>query len=347
VPLTRKDLRYDLPRKLIAQSPAQKRSGSRLLLLDRTDGLFDHRFPDLPGLLEPGDLLVMNDTRVFPARLRGQRADTGGRVEVFLLERLEEGRWRALIRPGRQCRRGVRLELPGELSAEVEEPLGRGRALLRFRSEGDDVEGRLREAGEVPLPPYINRRPSPNDADRYQTVYAARPGAVAAPTAGLHFDREVMDALDKRGVRRAFLTLHVGPGTFQPLREERLEENALEAERYSVPADTIEAVLSTRRSGGRVVAVGTTSTRVLETLAQRGWPAGEAGELSGETGLFIYPPFEFRAVDALLTNFHLPESSLLGLVAAFAGLERTMSAYRHAVAERYRFYSYGDAMLIV
>ena len=346
MPLSRRDLYYELPEELIAQSPAARRSASRLLVLDRSDGLSHRRFTDLPGLLKAGDLLVLNDTRVFPARLHGNRADTGGRVEVFLLEQRDEGCWKALLRPGRQCRAGVRIDLPEGLTVQVEEPLGKGRALVGISSPGEDVESLLLKAGEIPLPPYIRRGPSSEDEERYQTIYATNPGAVAAPTAGLHFDRGVMDALQERGVRTAFLTLHVGPGTFQPLRRERLDENRLDPESFSVPADTLKAVSSTRRRGGRVVAVGTTTTRVLETLAARGWPQPESEGLAGETELFIYPPFEFGAVDALLTNFHLPESSLLGLVAAFAGLQRTMEAYRHAVAEDYRFYSYGDAMLI-
>jgi len=346
MPLSRRDLYYELPEELIAQSPAAERSASRLLVLDRGNGVSDRGFNDLPDLLKAGDLLVMNDTRVFPARLHGNRADTGGRVEVFLLGQRDEGRWKALLRPGRQCRAGIRIDLPEGLTVQVEEPLGNGRALIGISSPGEDVESLLLKAGEIPLPPYIRRGPSSEDEERYQTIYATNPGAVAAPTAGLHFDRGVMDALEERGVRTAFLTLHVGPGTFQPLRRERLDENRLDPERFSVPADTLKAVSSTRRRGGRVVAVGTTTTRVLETLAVRGWPQPESEGLAGETDLFIYPPFEFGAVDALLTNFHLPESSLLGLVAAFAGLQRTMEAYRHAVAEEYRFYSYGDAMLI-
>jgi S-adenosylmethionine:tRNA ribosyltransferase-isomerase len=342
--ITRSDLDYELPEELIAQEPASRRSGSRLLVLDRQDGLADRRFTDLPGLLEPGDLLVMNDTRVFPARLRGIRSDTGGRVEVFLLESRDECTWRAMIRPGRQSRKGIELELADGLSAEVLEPLGRGRAVVRLTSDGAPLREALRRSGEVPLPPYIHRRPVGADASRYQTVYARHSGAVAAPTAGLHFDREVLAALEERGVRTTFLTLHVGPGTFQPLREERLQDNVLDPERYTVPASTVRAVSEARRRGSRVVAVGTTTTRVLETLALRGWPQDDA---EGETDLFIYPPFDFLAVDALLTNFHLPRSSLMGLVAAFAGLDRVRDAYAHAVEESYRFYSYGDAMLIL
>ncbi len=342
--ITRSDLSYELPRELIAQEPSPRRSGSRLLVLDRQSGLTDSRFSHLPGLLDPGDLLVMNDTMVFPARLRGSRADTGGRVEVFLLRDCGEGTWRAMIRPGRQCREGIRVDLPDELSAEVVRPLRGGRALLRLESKKGPLDEVLARVGEVPLPPYIRRRPVEADESRYQTVYARHSGAVAAPTAGLHFDRKIFSVLAERGVRTAFLTLHVGPGTFRPLRAERLEDNVLDPETYSVPAEVSRAVKGARQRGGRVVAVGTTSTRVLETLARRGWPDGD---LEGETDLFIYPPFDFLAVDALLTNFHLPESSLMGLVAAFAGLERIREAYMHAVEKRYRFYSYGDAMLIL
>ena len=344
--ITRSDLGFELPSELIAQVPAQRRSDSRLLLLDRSNGLEDSVFHKLPMFLEEGDLLVMNDTRVFPARLRGTRADTGGRVEIFLLEELGEDRWKALVRPGRQCRTGNAFDLSEDLTAVLEEPLGRGRARIQLLAKGP-MEPALRKAGEVPLPPYIRREPDTSDSDRYQTIYASSTGAVAAPTAGLHFDREVLRRLNEARVGTAFLTLHVGPGTFQPLRRERLEDNRLDPESYRVPAETLALIRKTVRSKGRVVAVGTTTTRVLETLARNGWPPESTADLSGETDLFIYPPFEFRAVDALLTNFHLPESSLLGLVAAFAGLESVREAYAHAVEKRYRFYSYGDAMLIV
>ena len=340
---SRSDLLYDLPPGLIAQEPLDNRSDSRLLVARRgTRTLEKHTFRDLPSLLDPGDLLVMNDTKVFRARLRGVKKATGGKVELFLLSGAGEGRWKILIRPSKRIREGMALEFPGGLEAVIEEMLGGGRALAAFSSAGGDTAELIRETGEVPLPPYIRRAPEALDAERYQTVYAAVTGAVAAPTAGLHFDGEVLDDLAARGVGTAMITLHVGPGTFLPLRHEELGRNRLDPEWYSVPAETSGEIVATRRRGGRIIAVGTTSVRVLESIDPE---AGAAQE--GETELFIYPPWEFRQVDGMVTNFHLPGSSLLALVAAFMGTGFMKRAYGMAVDSGFRFYSYGDAMLIV
>ncbi|NLP05517.1 tRNA preQ1(34) S-adenosylmethionine ribosyltransferase-isomerase QueA [Candidatus Fermentibacteria bacterium] len=341
--LTRADITYRLPEELIAQEPAPERSASRLMVVRRSDGTIRHAvFRDLPEFLSEGDLLVLNDTRVVPARLRGSRTDTGSPVEILLLENLGGARWRAMIKPSRRIRSGATMDLSGGLHAAVTEKSAPGRAVIELSAESGDLEGTIRAAGETPLPPYIRRPARPSDTDRYQTVYASRPGAVAAPTAGLHFDESLFVELACRGIGTAMLTLHVGPGTFEPLRCDDLEMNTLEPERYEIGPECCRLLERTRSSGGRVIAVGTTTTRVLEALG-----TGEAQPSAGTTSLFIRPPFEFRRVDALVTNFHLPGSSLLCLVAAFMGLDLMHEAYGTAVAERYRFYSYGDAMLIL
>jgi len=341
VGLTRSDIMYDLPVELIAQEPPASRRDSRLMVIERASRTITHSiFSSLPSFLRPGDLLVLNDTGVRKARLTGIRPDTGGKAEALLLEEMGGGTWKAMLKPGRRSRKGATLDFGHGLEAVVAEVLSPGRVLLRFGTSGCALEEALAEAGEVPLPPYIRRKAGPLDEVRYQTVYASHPGAVAAPTAGLHFDGEMLRTLEDGGVREACLTLHVGPGTFEPLRHDEIDRNELEAERYVFPGPCASAVQSARASGGRIVAVGTTSARVLET-------AGDGGPSAGWTSLFIRPPYEFRAVDALITNFHLPGSSLLCLVGAFAGLELMRQAYEAAIAERYRFYSYGDAMLIL
>ncbi len=341
--LTRADITYQLPEELIAQEPAPERSASRLMVVRRSDRSIRHAvFRDLPEFLSKGDLLVLNDTRVVPARLRGSRSDTGSPVEMLLLERLGGSRWLAMIKPSRRIRSGAAMDLRGRLRAAVVERTAPGRAVVELRAESGDIEEAIRAAGETPLPPYIRRPVRPSDEERYQTVYAASPGAVAAPTAGLHFDAPLFAELGRRGVGTAMLTLHVGPGTFEPLRSDDLDTNALEPERYEIGPECCRLLERTRNSGGRIIAVGTTTTRVLESLGP-----GEARPSAGTTSLFIRPPFEFRRIDALVTNFHLPGSSLLCLVAAFMGLDLMHGAYRTAVAEGYRFYSYGDAMLIL
>ncbi|MFO8183866.1 MAG: tRNA preQ1(34) S-adenosylmethionine ribosyltransferase-isomerase QueA [Candidatus Aegiribacteria sp.] len=339
--LSRSSLEYSLPSRLIAQEPLAERTSSRLLAVNiGKRELRDTTFDRLPDILAPGDLLVLNDTRVFRARLHGRRAGTGGVAEVFLLKRLDGDLWRAMVRTRASARPGMSFEFGDGLVCRVEELLDHGRVAVRFSSDGD-TGSRLMQKAEVPLPPYIRRDPEELDDIRYQTVYASRTGAVAAPTAGLHFTDRLLRRLESGGIGRTFVTLHVGPGTFQPLRHERLRDNSLEPEEYHVPAESLLAMREARSRGGRIVAVGTTTTRILETIDLDSREA-----LSGETDIFIFPPYDFRNVDALITNFHLPGSSLLCLVAAFMGYEFMMEAYRHAIEESYRFYSYGDAMFI-
>jgi len=333
------DFDYDLPAELIAQAPASDRRGSRLLYV-APDRLDDLRFPDLPSLLERGDLIVFNDTRVINARVRG-RKPTGGAVEM-LIERIT-GPATALVhlKVSHPPRIGGTIDLADGALATVEARDGRFFAL---RFDGiDELDRWLERHGEVPLPPYITHAPDASDAERYQTVYARHRGAVAAPTAGLHFDPPMLDALARLGVEQAYVTLHVGAGTFQPVQANTLAEHRMHAERYAIPASTVDAVAAARRRGGRVIAVGTTSLRALEASADEGGAiaAGEA-----QTSLFITPGYRFRVVDRLLTNFHLPKSTLLMLVSAFAGFERIRHAYGHAIERRYRFMSYGDAMLL-
>lgn len=336
--LTR-DFDFDLPADLIAQEPAA-RGSSRLLVLD-AEGEERHRsVADLPSLLRPGDLLVVNDTRVLPSRLFAQRTGSGGRVEMLLVEALGPLEWDALVKPGRKARPGARLEIPGGPSVEVVAKGEDGRYRLRF---SEPIEPHLERLGHVPLPPYIKRPDRAADREHYQTVFARHPGAIAAPTAGLHFSEELLAALQGRGVGHATVTLHVGIGTFKPVTAELAHEHRMDAERWQVGEETAAAVRSTRAAGGRVVAVGTTVVRTLETAALEG--GGEVRAGHGSTRLFIRPGFAFQAVDVLLTNFHLPCSTLLMLVSAFAGRERVLAAYREAVEQRYRFYSYGDAML--
>jgi S-adenosylmethionine:tRNA ribosyltransferase-isomerase len=336
---------YALPPGAIAQEPLPDRAASRLMVLDRARAEVGHRvFRDLPALLSPGDLLVVNRSRVFPARLLGQRAG-GGRAEVLLIRPLGGDVWEALVRPGRRLRAGARVIVAEDLALCIESgATGDDSARRRVRLEcvGDPAVV-LQRRGHTPLPPYIRRPDRPDDRERYQTVYARETGSVAAPTAGLHFTPELLAALEARGVERAEVVLHVRPGTFRPVQAARVEDHRVEPEPYRVPAETAAAVRRTRARGGRVVAVGTTTVRALETAAKE----GDVGEGEGETDLVILPGFRFQVVDALLTNFHLPRSSLLLLVSALAGRERVLAAYGEAVRAGYRFYSYGDAMLIV
>jgi len=343
------DFDYDLPPGLIAQSPAKQRDGSRLMVLGREDGVTEHRkFGELDRLMVPGDVLVVNDTKVYPARLRGRKAATGGKVEALITKHLGGGRYAALVKGG--PRAGTLLEFEGGLSAAVEqdeawrETRDDGVRILAF-SGGGAIDDRLDEAGSMPLPPYIaaGGRDESRDRDRYQTVYAKKRGAVAAPTAGLHFTEELLGRLDAKGVKTVSVTLHVGPGTFMPVRTDTVEDHVMLEEEYEVPEETADEVNRARSQGRRVVAVGTTSLRTLESAV------GGDGTLvpgAGSTGLFVYPGFVFREVDALITNFHLPRSTLVMLVSAFAGRERLLKAYREAVEKGYRFYSYGDAMFI-
>jgi S-adenosylmethionine:tRNA ribosyltransferase-isomerase len=335
--LTR-DFDYELPPSSIAQEPAP-RGDSRLLVLDQTGPERHARVRDLPRHLRPGDLLVLNDTRVIPARLFGRRTAGGGQIELLLLEKIDECTWDALAKPGRRAQPGTAIDFATGLTAVVTEKAPDGRHRLRF---SEPVEGHLDRLGHIPLPPYIHRPDTPEDRERYQTVYAEKPGAVAAPTAGLHFSEELLREIAEAGVAIARVTLHVGIGTFKPVAVETLEDHRMDRERYEVSEEAAEAVRHTRRSGGRVVAVGTTVVRTLESAALAG--NGDVQPGSAATNLFITPGFRFQAVDALLTNFHLPRSTLLMLVSAFAGRERVLAAYGEAVREGYRFYSYGDAM---
>jgi S-adenosylmethionine:tRNA ribosyltransferase-isomerase len=360
------DFDYDLPQELIAQTPLPDRSASRLLVVDRAAAAVRHaRFADLPELLAPRDLLVMNDTRVVPSRLFGVREGRGGRVELLLLRPVEDaaaGRFLALARPARRLEPGTRLALGASRTpAVVVEAPDAARRVVTFPGT-PDVLAFLREEGHMPLPPYIRREDTPADRERYQTVFAARDGAVAAPTAGLHFTPALFGALADRGVARTAITLHVGLGTFAPVTAEDPRDHRMHAEHYRVGPGAAEAVRTARAAGGRVVAVGTTVVRCLETAAGGGGeprrgnadraaaPGAAADPVApaeGWTRAFLYPPYRFRAVDALVTNFHLPRSSLLLLVSAFAGTDLVRKAYREAVDARYRFFSYGDAMLIV
>lgn len=343
------DFFYHLPPELIAQQPSADRSQARMMVIHRADGNFEHRsVADLPGYLHPGDLLVVNDTRVIPARLYGCKAATGGSVEILLIEETAPDVWEAFLR-ARHAKPGARLELAGgQVQAEVLAVKDEGRVTLRLCHEHPlfDI---LETAGVTPLPPYIKRASAGEsqralDRERYQTVYARNPGAVAAPTAGLHFTEALLNTLERRGVRRAAITLHVGPGTFKPVTVAEVEQHRMDAERYTVPPETARLIRETRAARGRVVAVGSTVVRALETVAAA---HGMVTAAQGRSDLFIYPPFAFRAVDAMLTNFHLPSSSLLMMVSALAGRELILRAYDEAIRARYRFYSYGDCMLIV
>ncbi len=338
------DFDYELPEERIAQEPVTPRDASRLLVL-RPDGRREHRiFSELDRLLSPGDLLVFNDTKVLPARLVG-RKETGGRVELLLCEPLEGGlgrRWRAMGQASKPIREGSAVAFDG-LSARILAAEGEGFYEVLLDREGDALEAALSRAGKIPLPPYVRREPGPLDRERYQTIWAREPGSAAAPTAGLHFTEPLLARLEARGVRRTALTLHVGPGTFLPVRVEDVEEHRMHAERYEVPAAAAAEIAACRERGGRVVAVGTTTVRTLESAFD-----GErvvAGP--GRTALFVRPGHAFRTVDALVTNFHLPRSTLLMLACAFGGTERVLAAYGDAVSRGYRFFSYGDAMLLI
>ncbi|QIB49693.1 tRNA preQ1(34) S-adenosylmethionine ribosyltransferase-isomerase QueA [Pseudomonas sp. OIL-1] len=332
------DFQFDLPDDLIAHHPLAERRGSRLLCLDGPSGELEHRqFVDLLEFLRPGDLMVFNNTRVIPARLFG-RKETGGQLEILIERVLDSYRVLAHVRSSKSPKPGSRIVLDGDAQAEM---LGRHDALFEL-AFSEPVLPLLNRVGHMPLPPYIDRPDETADRERYQTVYAQREGAVAAPTAGLHFDNQLLEAIAEKGVETAQVTLHVGAGTFQPVRVERIEEHHMHSEWLEVSQAVVDAVNACRARGGRVVAVGTTSVRSLETAAQD----GELTPFSGDTDIFIYPGKPFHVVDALVTNFHLPESTLLMLVSAFAGYTQTMAAYRAAVSERYRFFSYGDAMFI-
>lgn len=333
---------YDLPQALIAQTPCARRDASRLLVLDRQTGVLAHRrFYEVGAYLRPGDVLIFNDTRVIPARLVGAKAETGGKVEVFLLRRKEGDAWEALVKPGKKARPGTVIAFGESLRCEVLAPTEFGGRIVRFSYEGifEEILDRL---GQTPLPPYIKETLA--DKERYQTVYARERGSAAAPTAGLHFTQALLGDLKAAGVELGFLTLHVGLGTFRPVQVEEIESHVMHSEYYQVPPETAALVNAAKAKGRRVVAVGTTAIRTLESAAQTG---GGIAAASGWTDIFIYPGYDFKVVDAMLTNFHLPKSTLLMLISAFAGREKILAAYEAAIAERYRFFSFGDAMLIV
>ena len=336
------DFYYDLPQELIAQTPLDKRDSSRLMTLDRMTGeTAHHHFYELPEFLNPGDCLILNDSRVLPARLLGQRLPGGGACEVLLLIDRGEKTWECLVRPGRKMRTGAKLSFGnGELTAEVVEELPDGNRMVRFDYEGIFLEV-LERLGKMPLPPYIKEELA--DGERYQTVYSKINGSAAAPTAGLHFTQELLEKIRAKGVKLAYVTLHVGLGTFRPVKAEEVTEHHMHSEFCMMSGETADLLNETRRAGGRIVCVGTTSCRTLESLVK---DDGTFEERSAWTEIFIYPGYQFKAMDALITNFHLPESTLVMLVSAFAGREHVLHAYNVAVQERYRFFSFGDAMFI-
>lgn len=336
------DFGYHLPEELIAQDPLEDRASSRLLLLEKDTGRWKHQiFHDIIHYLRPGDCLVLNDTKVIPARLLGQREDTGGKVEVLLLKRQSDQVWETLVRPGKKARPGMRLTFgDGLLRAEVQEVVEEGNRLIRFEYEGI-FEEILDQLGQMPLPPYITH--TLRDKERYQTVYAKYEGSAAAPTAGLHFTRDLLEQISEMGVKIAQVTLHVGLGTFRPVKVDDVEHHHMHTEFYRVSKNTADIINQTKRDGGRVVCVGTTSCRTIESAADAD---GIVKPGEGDTDIFIYPGYQFRVLDCLITNFHLPESTLLMLVSALAGKDHIMDAYAEAVREQYRFFSFGDAMFI-
>ena len=337
-----KDFYYDLPQELIAQFPLEDRTMSRLLVLDKSNGRIEHKhFYDIIDYLNPGDCLVMNNTRVIPARLYGVKEGSGGKIEFLLLKRLNIDTWEIILKPGRKARIGSRFIFgDGLLKAEIIDVLDDGNRIARFEFDGV-WEELLDKLGEMPLPPYIKEKLE--DKNRYQTVYSKIEGSAAAPTAGLHFTEELLDKIRAKGVKTAFVTLHVGLGTFRPVSVENIENHKMHSEYFEVSKETADIINNTRKSGGRIIAVGTTSVRTLETCSD---DAGNVIPKSGDTAIFIYPGYKFKAVDHLITNFHLPESTLLMLISALSDKETIMKAYGEAIKERYRFFSFGDAMFI-
>lgn len=341
--LKKSDFYFDLPQELIAQDPLEDRSSSRLLMLDRDTGQTRHEiFHNIPQYLRPGDCLVLNNTKVIPARLLGEREGTGAHVEVLLLKRREKDVWETLVKPGKKCRPGTELIFgEGLLRGQVLETVEEGNRLIRFTYQGIWEEV-LDQLGEMPLPPYITHKLQ--DKSRYQTVYARYEGSAAAPTAGLHFTRELLEVIREMGVEIAYVTLHVGLGTFRPVKEENVLEHHMHSEYYQVTQEAAQQINAAKAAGGRIICVGTTSCRTLESAADEN---GQVRPGCGDTEIFIYPGYRFRVLDGLITNFHLPESTLVMLVSALAGRERVLSAYEEAVRERYRFFSFGDAMFVI
>ena len=340
------DFYYDLPQELIAQTPVEPRNSSRLMILHKDSGELEHRiFKDLPEYLRPGDCLILNDTRVIPARIYGVKEETGAVVEFLLLTQKENNVWECLCKPGKRAKVGTRFNFgEGKLYGTVIEIQEDGNRLVQFDCQGN-IYAVLDQIGQMPLPPYIERPDEEADRELYQTVYSQKPGAVAAPTAGLHFDEPLLEKLRAKGIEMAFVTLHVGAGTFQPVRVDSIEDHIMHSEYAEVPQDVVDAVLAAKARGNRVIAVGTTSVRSLESAAQAAKDALIA-PFFDDTQIFIYPGYQYQVIDALVTNFHLPESTLIMLVSAFAGYQHTMNAYKVAVEQKYRFFSYGDAMFI-
>jgi len=332
---------YNLPPELIAKSPVEKRDSSRLMVLHRDDGHIEHRrFSDIVEYLKPSDILVVNNTKVIPARLIGHKKQTGGEVEILLLRPESENLWNCLVRPGRRLMPGAKVEFKeGLMEAEIVEHREGGQRLVRFTHHGDFYQT-LEKVGQVPLPPYIDRKPMETDKNRYQTIYAKEEGAVAAPTAGLHFTPELMQKVKAKGVEVLEILLHVGWGTFKGVEIEDIREHKMDAEYYKISRETAEKIKKGKLENRRIIAVGTTTSRALESF-------GQSGKLSDWTEIFIYPPYQFKIVDLLVTNFHLPKSTLIMLVSALAGRENVMNAYQQAIENRYRFYSYGDAMMVI
>ena len=336
------DFYYDLPEELIAQEPLQERDKSRLMVLDKATGSIDHKqFFNIEEMINPGDALILNDTRVLPARLYGVKEGTGGAIEFLLLNKHSLDTWEVILKPGRRAKPGARFVFgDGKLKAEILDVINEGNRLVKFEYDGV-FENVLDELGEMPLPPYITKKLE--DKDRYQTVFAKHNGSAAAPTAGLHFTPELLERLKAKGVNIGYVTLHVGLGTFRPVKVDEIAEHKMHSEFYVLPEETAELINKTKANGGRIISVGTTATRTLETAGQNGMPLSAS---SGWTDIFIYPGKSFNVIDALITNFHLPESTLIMLVSALAGRENVLNAYNEAVKEKYRFFSFGDAMFI-
>lgn len=336
--MLKSDFYYDLPEELIAQTPVEPRDSSKLMKIDRQSGEILHdRFYNICDYLKKGDLLVMNDSKVFPARIFGVKRDTGVPCEFLLLKRRSLTEWETMVKPGRRLKPGVVVDFPEGLSAEIIETVEGGNRLVKFRFEGDffDILDRI---GQMPLPPYITEKLKNND--RYNTIYCHETGSAAAPTAGLHFTERVLEQCRQKGIDTAFVTLHVGLGTFRPVKEDNILDHKMHTEHYTIPPETAEKISLCKERGGRVIAVGTTSCRTLESAAQ-------TGKMTDDTSIFIYPGYEFKCIDGLITNFHLPESTLIMLVSAFLGREKTLAAYQTAINERYRFFSFGDSTIII
>lgn len=340
--MKKSDFYYYLPEELIAQTPLEQRDSSRMLILDKATGKVTHsRFFNILDYLQEGDLLVMNNSRVIPARIFGTRKDTGANVEFLLLKQIENNKWETLVKPGKKAKPGTEFDFSGIMTGYVEDIGKEGVRIIRFESE-ENIYTALDKIGQMPLPPYIKE--TLKDNERYQTVYSEPLGSAAAPTAGLHFTQELISELHNKGVNTAYVTLHVGLGTFRPVKEDEITDHIMHSEHYELPLETVELIKETKARGNRVVAVGTTTTRTLESVAR---DKGELVPCEGWTDIFIYPPYEFKVLDGLITNFHLPESTLVMLVSAFAGYNNTMNAYKEAVEEKYRFFSFGDSMMII